>query len=351
MVMMLLAFIRGDLVHNWQASLPLDAPNRFVINIQPNQISGIKQFFVQQHIKDSSILPMVRGRLVSKNGVDIAQTQWKDERAKHLAERDFNLSWTAKMQSDNKLLAGRWWTPSENGKPYISLEQELAKTLKIELGDQLVFDVAGSPLTLTVTSLRKVEWDSMRANFFAITPPGVLDSYPASYMNSFHLSMGADAPLNQLVRQYPNLTVIDVAALMQQVRGIMEKMSNAIEYVFVFSLIAGLAVLYATLVATRDERVTESTLMRVFGASRQQVMVAYLTEFTCIGIIAALVAAIAANVLAYYISIHILDIPFKVNITLILSTLLLAASVIPFAAWLGMRGSLKIPASQLLNSI
>jgi putative ABC transport system permease protein len=170
-------------------------------------------------------------------------------------------------------------------------------------------------------------------------------------MSSFHLSMGADAPLNQLVRQYPNLTVIDVAALMQQVRGIMEKMSNAIEYVFVFSLIAGLAVLYATLVATRDERVTESTLMRVFGASRQQVMVAYLTEFTCIGIIAALVAAIAANVLAYYISIHILDIPFKVNITLILSTLLIAATVIPFAAWLGMRGFLKIPASQLLNSI
>ncbi|MDP3308898.1 MAG: hypothetical protein Q8S50_11600, partial [Methylotenera sp.] len=300
MVLMLLALIRGDLIRNWQASLPADAPNRFVINIQPTQIEGVKQFFEDQNIKGGTIFPMVRGRLMSANGKDIGLTDWKDERAKRLAEREFNLSWAANMQDDNKLLSGSWWTAAEHGKPYLSLEQDLAISLGLKLGDKLVFDIAGNPLTLTVTSIRKVEWDTMRANFFAVTPPGVLDDFSANYISSFHLPLGADAPMNQLIRTYPNLTVIDVAALMQQVRGIMQKMSNAIEYVFAFSLIAGMAVLYAALVATREERITEATLMRVFGASRRQVGVAYIAEFACIGLISAFVAAVAANLLAYY---------------------------------------------------
>ena len=351
MVLMLLALIRGDLIRNWQASLPIDAPNRFIINIQSSQINGVKQFFEKQDIKGGSIFPMVRGRLISKNGKDISATQWQDERAKHLAEREFNLSWAAQMQSDNQLLSGRWWTPKEYGKPYLSIEQDLAKILGIRLGDKLLFDVAGDPLMLTVTSLRKVDWDTMRANFFAVTPPGVLGNYSANYISSFHLPIGADAAMNQLVRNYSNLTVIDVAALMQQVRGIMQKMSSTIEYVFAFSLLAGLAVLYAALIATREERIAEATLMRVFGASRRQVSVSYVAEFACIGLVSALIATIAANLLAYYISAQILNIPFQFNATLAFGITLIAAFIIPLAAWLGLRGFLNVPARQLLNSI
>ncbi|MEO6118774.1 MAG: FtsX-like permease family protein, partial [Methylotenera sp.] len=351
MVLMLLALIRGDLVRNWQASLPIDAPNRFVINIQPAQIAGIHHFFEQINIKNATVFPMVRARLISKNGQAIAGTQWKEERAKKLAEREFNLSWADKMQSDNKLLSGRWWTTQEHGKPYMSLEQDLAKTLGIKLGDKLVFDVAGSPLAVTVTSIRKVDWDTMRANFFAVTPPGLLEQYPANYISSFHLPLDATTSLNQLVKEYPNLTVIDIAALMQQVRGIMQKMSSTIEYVFAFSLIAGMAVLYAALVATREERISEATLMRVFGASRRQVGIAYFAEFACIGLIAALVAAITANALAYYISVNILDIPFQLNLPVAFGAMLAAAIVIPLAAWFGLKGFLNIPPRQLLNSI
>jgi len=351
MVIMLLALIRGDLIRNWQASLPEDAPNRFVINIQSAQVDSVKQFFTLQQIKDTSVFPMVRGRLVSKNSQLIKTAEWTDERAKRLAEREFNLSWATRMQSDNQLVAGRWWTQEAYGKPYISLEQGLAETLDIKLGDKLVFDVAGNPLTLTVTSLRKVDWDTMRANFFAVTPPGVLENYPANYISSFHLPVGADAPLNQLVKQYPNLTVIDVAALMQQVRGIMHKMSSAVEYVFGFSLIVGAAVLYAALVATREERITEATLLRVFGASRKQVSTAYLAEFACIGLIAALVATIAANLLAYYLSANILNIPFQFNMKLALIVALISATIVPLAAWLGLRSFLNVPPRQLLNSI
>jgi len=351
MVLMLLALIRGDLINNWQASLPADAPNRFVINVQPQQIDGVKRFFSEQQIKEASVFPMVRARLVKINHDVIKSSQWKEDRARRLAEREFNLSWAGVMQSDNKLVAGRWWNQGEHGKPYLSLEQDLAKTLGIQLGDTLSFDVAGTPLVLTVTSLRKVDWDTMRANFFAVTPPGVLDNFSANYISSFHLPLGADLQLNQLVKQYPNLTVIDVAALMQQVRGIMQKMSSTIEYVFIFSLITGVAVLYAALVATRAERVAEATLMRVFGASRRQVSIAYFTEFALIGLISALVATVAANLLAYYISVKVLDIPFQFNPALAVSAMLIATTAIPFAAWLGLRGYLNIPPRQLLNSI
>lgn len=351
MVLMLLALIRGDLINNWQASLPADAPNRFVINVQPQQIDGVKQFFSEQQIIEASVFPMVRARLQKINHKLISSAQWKEERARRLAEREFNLSWADVMQSDNKLVAGRWWSADEYGKPYLSLEQDLAKTLGIQLGDQLSFDVAGTPLVLTVTSLRKVDWDTMRANFFAVTPPGVLDNFSANYISSFHLPLGADMPLNQLVKQYPNLTVIDVAALMQQVRGIMQKMSSTIEYVFIFSLITGVAVLYAALVATRAERIAEATLMRVFGASRRQVSVAYFTEFALIGLIAALVATVAANLLAYYISVKVLDIPFQFNLTLAVAAMLVATTAIPLAAWSGLRAYLNIPPRQLLNSI
>ncbi len=351
MVLMLLALIRGDLISNWQASLPEDAPNRFVINIQPQQIDGIKTFFSEQQIKEASVFPMVKGRLVKINDSAVKSSQWQEERARRLAEREFNLSWAEIMQSDNKLVSGRWWTEADHGKPILSLEQDLANTLGIKLGDKLTFDIAGNPLTLTVSSLRRVDWDTMRANFFAVTPPGVLDHFAANYISSFHLPLGADSSLNQLVKQYSNLTVIDIAALMQQVRGIMLKMSSTVEYVFAFSLITGVAVLYAALVATRDERVAEATLMRVFGASRRQVSIAYFTEFALIGLIAAMVATVAANMLAYYISAKVLDIPFQFNLALTLFAMLISTTAIPFAAWLGLRGYLNVPPRQLLNSI
>jgi putative ABC transport system permease protein len=348
---MLLALIRNDLVSNWQASLPADAPNRFIINIQPEQVKGVNQFFQNAGIDNTAVFPMVRGRLISRNAQVLSGMQWKEERAKRLAEREFNLSWAATMQADNVLVAGKWWSAEDYGKPYLSLEQDLAKTLGIKLGDQLVFDIAGQPLKLTVTSLRKVEWDTMRANFFAVTPPGLLEQYPANYISSFHLPVDANDTLNNLIREYPNLTVIDIAALMLQVRNIMQRMSDTIQYVFIFSLISGAAVLYAALVATQRERIREATLMRVFGASRQQVNIAYLAEFVCIGLIAAVVASLVANGMAYYLSSRVMDIPFKFNFTLALFIMLLSALVIPFAAWFGFRKPLSQSPRQLLNSI
>lgn len=351
MALILLALVRSDLLQNWQASLPPDAPNRFVINIQPDQIADMKAFFTEAGMHNAEVFPMVKGRLVAINDEPLDPAKYEEDRARRLAEREFNLSWAANMQQDNKLIAGEWWKPGEHGTPLMSLEKGLAEALELKLGDRLTYDIAGSRVTFTITSLREVEWDTMRANFFAVVPPGVLEQFSASYITSFHLPLGGDELLNRLIREFPNLTVIDVAALIEQVRGIMNKMSYAVEYVFAFSLLAGMAVLYAALVATREERIREATLLRVLGASRKQVIAALLAEFLCIGILAAIVAIVAANTLAWYISTQLLTITFQFNFFLGFAILLVAAAAIPFAAWLGVRGFLNVPPRQLLQSI
>ena len=351
MVIVLLSIIKTDLMSAWRDSLPEDAPNRFVINLQPDQVQDFTQTFIQQALPVPQVHTMVRARLVAINQKKVTAESYDNERAKRLVSREFNLSWAANMQADNKLLEGQWWKVEDAGKPYVSLEQELAQNLNIRLGDTLSYDVAGTPLTLKVTSIRKVEWDSMRANFFAVTPPQTIDHLPASYMTAFYLPPKQAAFVQQLVSTFPNLTVIDVAALMEQVRAIMEKMSVAVSYVFLFSLITGLAVLYAGLIATQSARIRESTLLRVLGASKQQVSVTMLAEFFAIALCAVLVAVLLANVVAWYVSVSLLEIAFGWNLTISAIAVISALLLIPFAAWLVLRHYLNVPPKQLLNSI
>ncbi|EUJ10088.1 putative ABC-type transport system involved in lysophospholipase L1 biosynthesis, permease component [Methylophilaceae bacterium 11] len=351
MVIVLLSIVKTDLMQSWQDSLPADAPNRFVINLQPDQLPAFNTMFAQQHQVTPQVHAMVRARLVAINHQKVNADSYQDERAKRLASREFNLSWAAQMQADNRLISGRWWTDEDAGKPYISLEQDLAQSLNIHLGDTLTYDVAGTALTLKVTSIRKVEWDSMRANFFAVTPPKTIAHLPASYMTAFHLPPSQTAFVQQLVSHFPNLTVIDVAALMEQVRAIMQKMSVAVSYVFLFSLVTGLAVLYAALIATQQARIRESTLLRVLGASRRQVSVAMLAEFFAIALCAVVVAVLLANGVAWYVSIWLLEIPYHFNMTMSAIAIVSALILIPAAAWLALRSYLNHSPKQLLNSI
>ncbi|HSH98630.1 MAG: ABC transporter permease [Methylophilaceae bacterium] len=350
MALILLALVRGDLLQSWQASLPADAPNRFMINIQPAQISDIKQFLSDSGIQGIEMSPMVRARLLAINHKPLDTSQYKDE-AKRLAEREFNLSWAENMQQDNKIVAGQWWTKSDAGKPMLSLEKGIAESLKLKLGDVLTYNIGGSELDLTVSSLRKVEWDTMRTNFFAVTPPGLLENFSASYITSLHLEKGQEETLNRLVKRFPNITIIDIAALLDQVQQIITKMTHAIEYVFAFSLLAGVAVLYAALIATRAERIREATLLRVLGASRKQVTAAVLAEFLSIGLISAVVATLTASGLAWYISTQTLGIPYTFNWHTSLLALIGSILLVPLAAWLAVRGFLNQPPRNLLNSI
>ena len=351
MVLMLLMMIKTDLMQSWQALLPVNAPNRFIINIQPDQVKSTEAFLNQIGVNGPQVFPMIRGRLTAINDQAVTPDSFKEERAKRLASREFNLSSAAEMQSDNKLLQGSWWQAGDAAKPILSLEEDIATALNIKLGDALTYDIAGSKITLTVTSIRKVEWDSMRANFFAVTPADTLKNYPTSYMTAFYLPKNQDNALNQLVQKFPNFTVIDVANLMNQVRDIMNKLALAIGFVFMFCVVAGMVVLYAALIATLDARLQESALLRVLGASRAQTTIATLAEFASIGMVAATVAIIMATALSFYLSVFVLDIPYHFNIVLAAGVFLLTFILIPFAAWIVIRRYLNIPPKQLLNSI
>lgn len=351
MAMALLTIVRGDLLDSWRASLPPDAPNRFVINIQPHQMAGLAEFFVKEQLAAPEIFPMVRGRLVAINARPLELGQYTDDRARRLAEREWNLSVARQMQEDNRLLAGRWWAPQEHGQRMISLEEGIAQQLGIRLGDTLTYDIGGQRVDLRVLSLRKVEWDSMRANFFAVTPPGVLEKYPASYITSFHLPAGREEVLNRLVRAMPNLTIIDVEAILAQLRGIMDRMTLAVEFVFAFCMLTGIAVLYAALSATQDERMREAALLRTFGASRKQTRSTVLVEFAGIGLLAGVVATVAASLLAWMISQQLLHIPYVFNPWLATLTLVAGLVLVPAAAWLGVRSILRVAPRQILQSV
>jgi putative ABC transport system permease protein len=322
-----------------------------VINIQPDQVAPVKQFIQELKVDKPQVFPMIRGRLVAKNNQEINPDLFEDERAKRLVSREFNLSSAAAMQADNKLLQGRWWQADEAGQALVSIEEDIAKTLGVKLNDKLTYDIAGSRITLTVTSIRKVEWDSMHANFFAVTPLNTLKEYPASYMTAFYLPQNQVLAMNQLVHTFPNFTVIDTASIMNQVREIMNKLTLAVGFVFMFCLIAGLIVLYAALIATREGRLQESALLRVLGASRKQVTVALLTEFASIGLVSALVAIAMAIALSAYLSIFVLDIPYQLNVGLAISVFVLITLLIPLAAWSVICRYLNVPPKQLLNSI
>ena len=342
MAMLLLTLVRTDLLSGWQNSIKPDMPNRFVINIQGDQLPQVKNYFASRNMSTPDLYPMVRGRLVEINDKAISPSDFKDERAKRTSEREFNLSWAATLQADNKVIAGKFWTPDTKEKQF-SVEEGIAKTLGINLGDTLTYDIAATRFTAKVTSLRKVEWDSFKANFFVIASPGVLDSYPASYITSFHLPPGNEAVVNGLVKQFPNVSVIDLTAIMSQVRTITNQVGNAVSFVFLFALAAGLVVLYAAIAATQDERVYDAAIMRTLGASRKQMIVVQLAEFLVIGLLAGLIASVGAMVLAAVLSDKVLGVPYAINFMIPLIGIGGGGIGIAIAGLLGTRKAVSTP--------
>ena len=342
MAMLLLTLVRTDLIAGWQNSIKADMPNRFVINIQGDQLAGVKSYFASRNMSTPDLYPMVRGRLIEINSEALVPSSYKDERAKRTSEREFNLSWSAKLQPDNKIIAGKFWAPDTTEKQF-SVEEGIAKTLGIKLNDTLTYDIAGSRFTAKVTSLRKVEWDSFKANFFVISSPGVLDSYPASYITSFHLAPGNEAVVNGLVKQFPNVSVIDLTAIMNQVRTITNQVADAVSFVFLFALAAGLVVLYAAIAATQDERVFDAAIMRTLGASRRQMVVVQLAEFLAIGLLSGLIASVGAMGLATVLSDKVLGVPYAFNMMIPLIGIVGGGIGIAIAGLLGTRKAVSTP--------
>ena len=343
MVLLLLSIVRGDLLESWQDSLPEDASNRFVINVQPDQIESVGQFFQDKGLTQTRLYPMVRGRQIKVNGSSLQTGSLHDERAKRLATREFNLSWANELQTDNKIVKGKWWSEEDPMRDQFSVEEGIAKTLNLKLGDVLTYQIAGENVSAKITSLRSVQWDTFRANFFVLAPVGLLEDFPASYITSFYLPDNNAALLDELVRQFPNLTVIDISVIMNQVRAIMSRITLTVEYVFVFTLLAGLAVMYAAIQSTLDQRVRENAILRAIGASRRKLLFGLATEFAVMGLLAGLLAALCASVAGYVMAEQVFELEYQLNLMMWFIGMLGGMLGIGLAGILGTRKVLARP--------
>jgi putative ABC transport system permease protein len=343
MAMLLLTVTRAELLDAWQKSLPANAPNRFAINIQPDQRAAVEQALNAAGIR-SELQPMVRARLLAIGGKAVSAASYPDdERAQRLIEREFNLSWHSSLPAGNTLSAGKWFSPADAGQGLASVEEGLAKTLGIQLGDELVFMVAGVEQRLRVSSLRKLAWDSMRVNFFVLTPPGVIENAPASYITSFYLPPGQAEAAAGLVRQFPNLTLIDVGAILAQLQSVIGQVAGAVQFVFLFSLLAGGIVLYSALLTAFDERRYELAVMRALGAQRAQLRQALLVELAVIGGLAGLIAALGAMALGQVVGRQVFDLELTVRPWLPVLSSMAGAALAIAVGWLAIRRLVAVP--------
>lgn len=317
MALLLLTFVRTDLLDRWRLQLGADAPNRFVINVQADQVDGVRAFARERGLEVPTLYPMVRGRLVEHNGkrigsaTDLPLEDPEDPRSRRLADREFNLSMAATLRDDNTVTAGRMWDAAGPAMPEASVEEEFARSLGWKVGDTVAFDIAGDVQRARITSLRKVDWESFRPNFFVLFSPGTLDAFDASYITAVAVPRGDARFTAGLVERFPNLSVVDVDAVLDQVRSTADQVSTVVEVVFYFALAAGVLVLLAAVSASQDERLLEGGVMRVLGGSRRQLRLAQASEFAAIGLIAGSVAAIAASVLAGVVATRVFELPWS----------------------------------------
>ena len=346
---LLLTFTHQDLVDAWRRSAPPDAPNRFVVGVQPEQIEGVRDFFRSRGIADAEFYPMVRARLTEVNGKAVSEADFADERAKRLVEREFNLSYMMDLPGHNLVSAGRWFEP---GAKEVSAEEGIARTLGWQVGDTLRFNVAGETFDAKLTSLRKLRWDSMRVNFFVIAPPGLLKGFPATYVSAFRAEGKQLEALDELATRYSNLAVVDIGAVVRQVQGVVDQLIRAVRFLFVFTLGAGLLVLYSALIATEDERRREAAVMRVYGASRAQVSGSQRAEFIAMGVLAGILATLGAAIIGQVIARRVFELDLPPSLGLWLAGPLAGLALLSLNAWLSARKVLRAsPAITLRDSV
>ena len=340
MALLLLTMTRTDLIQGWQRTLPPDAPNRFLINVQPDQRQAVTDALTRAGLGRIALAPMVRGRLIAINGKPVGPDDYEEPRAKRLVDREFNLSYGETLPASNRIEAGRWLAP---GSAEVSLESGLARTLGIALGDKMTFDVAGQQVEVDVSSIRRVDWDTMRVNFFAILTPAALADMPQSWITSFYLPPEKASVLPELVKEFPNLTVFDVGAILQQLQSVLNEVGRAVQLLFLFTLAAGVLVLSAALTATRDERMREAAVLRALGATRSQLARSQRIELWAVGGLAGLLAAAGATAIAWALSTQVFDF----TITLSLWPWLAGIVAGMLGAWAGgalaLRGVLRTP--------
>jgi len=345
LALVLLVLLRTDLIGSWRKATPPDAPNRFVINVMPEQADAFQQMLKDAGVTRFDWYPMIRGRLVAVNGRTTTPDDYTDDRAKRLLDREFNVSFNATLPLKNDVVAGKW-TDGEAGA--ISVEEGIATTLNLKLGDTLRFDIAGTQTESKVTSLRKVDWGSMRANFYVMYPVSRLDDVPTTYMSAYKApaAKGFD---NALVRQFPNVTNVDTTTTIAQVQRVLDQVIRAVEFLFGFTLAAGLVVLFAAVTATREERAREYAIMRAVGAKGSLLRQVQRAELAGVGLLAGFLASLAAAAVGWALARFVFEFEWTVSLWVPLLGALAGAVLALAAGWWGLREVLNRPVVETLR--
>ncbi|MFO1245040.1 MAG: FtsX-like permease family protein [Ramlibacter sp.] len=339
LALVLLVLLRTDLISSWRKATPPDAPNRFVINVMPEQGDAFLKALNDAGVRKFDWYPMIRGRLIAVNERTVSPDDFTDDRAKRLVDREFNLSHAAAQPPHNEVIAGDW-KPEEPGA--ISVEEGIAKTLGLKLGDRLRFDIAGMPVDAKITSLRKVDWGSMRANFFVMYPVSRMPDVPITYMSAFRAPdvRGFD---NALVKAFPNITNVDMTATLTQVQGVLDKVIRAIEFLFGFTLAAGVVVLFAAVTATREERAREYAIMRAVGARASLLRQVQRAELAGVGLLAGFLASLVATAVGWGLARYAFEFAWTAPLWVPLVGALAGAVLALAAGWWGLREVLARP--------
>ncbi|MCH9670216.1 MAG: ABC transporter permease [Gammaproteobacteria bacterium] len=349
MALMLLAFVRGDLLNAWQNSLPPDTPNYFLVNVQPHEAAQVETFLAGNGVTEVQTFPMIRARLKSVNDVAMDPKRYADPRAQRLAGREFNLSHSQSPSPGNRIIAGQWWSSNAPSGEY-SVEAGIARTLGIELGDTLEFEIAGEVARGSVSNLRQVNWETFDVNFFVVGSTSLLADYPATHVASFYLPSDRRGALVELIRQFPSVTVVEIGPLLEKVKQIMDHATRGVEFVFLFTLAAGVCVLYAAIESTLDARRYETALLRTIGANRFKLWCGILAEFATLGLLSGLLAAGAASAIGGFLAWKLFDLTYTPNLTIWLVGLPLSVFGVLVAGWLGTRSVIDQPPMTTLRN-
>lgn len=342
MALLLIAIVRVDVLEAWERDIPDNAPNVFVVNIQPDQVDGLSARLSSQEIDVAGIFPMVRARLVSHNGIATVSEEG-NRRQQRQARREYNLTYSDTEPLAGEVVEGEWWATDGTAEPAWSIEEEWAEFRGFEVGDTLTFKIAGVDVTAPVKSLRKVDWESFQVNFFIVASPATLVDMPSTFVTSFKIDTDFSRTTSGWAREFPGIAALDIGAILTRVKTLMDRASLAVEYVFLFTVLAGICVLLAAVQSSQGERIRESALLRALGASHQQIKQAVIAEFAILGAIAGFLAAAFATAVAWALSRFVFELPFEINIWLWIIGVFGGAIGISIAGFLATRRVLVTP--------
>jgi putative ABC transport system permease protein len=349
MAVVLLTMLRNDLLSLWQDGLPEDIPNRFVINIQGPQKDAIQSYWQDKTGSSLDFYPLVQARISQVKGQPVAGLA-RTPKQHGLLDHAYRLSWQSQLNSANTLVAGQWFSPRDAGKPLLSVEQGMAETLGLTLGDSLTFTIEGREIELQVASIREVKWDSFQPNFYVLLNPGVLPEQNASNITSVYVADNQESVLHGLINRFPNLTVINASDIISHVRSISAKVSMAIEFMFALTLVSGAVLLLAAIRVSYEQRKRETAIQRALGVSRQRVLRAIAAEFALIGVLAGIIGMFFSSITATIMAQEIFQRSYVPSAWYWIISLCLAAALTATLGLLSLRPVLRVSPMRSLKS-